>query len=460
MANSRKRRRNRHGVGQKHGKLYVTFTWRGVRCKEYVTADATPENRQRWETQLGLISAQIRADKFEYREWFPNGTKIPVFYPESVQRRPPTTVGEWMDQWHQGRSPFRPDGSVIEDADLRPTTWLHNLSALNRWIVPHLGPVRLAELRKAHCLDLEAALRAKVTSKTRLNVMGVLHKALADAVDRDLIAANPAPRLKMPRGWARHLKKHSKPLTAEEVRLFLTHTPARVEMRDGAYVDGETLRDLYYVWFHTGWRPNELMALQFDWVSPLRHVVEIRQGRSPRQGGLEAPPKTGQREVVCDYDPMIFEIFERRRRRSLETGHRQYVFTDSRGRPLSQEWLAKRVWKPTLRTIGVSERGQYNIKDTFITLALSAGEDPGWVAQVCGTSEQMIFRHYRNWMPQLDRGNGRRVAAVLNLGPEIGPKRGVRGPSVSKIKGLRGGGGGNRTPVRRRSTTASTCVGA
>jgi integrase len=77
----------------------------------------------------------------------------------------------------------------------------------------------------------------------------------------------------------------------------------------------------------------------------------------------------------------------------------EYVFTDQEGKPLSQEWLHKRVWLPTLRRCGVHARGQYNIRDTFITNALSAGEDPGWVAQVCGTSEQMIFRHYRRWMP-------------------------------------------------------------
>jgi len=35
-----------------------------------------------------------------------------------------------------------------------------------------------------------------------------------------------------------------------------------------------------------------------------------------------------------------------------------------------------------------SQRGQYCIRDTFITLSLSVGEDPGWVARVCGTSEQ------------------------------------------------------------------------
>jgi hypothetical protein len=52
-------------------------------------------------------------------------------------------------------------------------------------------------------------------------------------------------------------------------------------------------------------------------------------------------------------------------------------------------------------------RGQHNIRDTFISLALSAGEDPGWVAQLCGTSERMIFQHYRKFMANLRRQDGR-----------------------------------------------------
>lgn len=38
---------------------------------------------------------------------------------------------------------------------------------------------------------------------------------------------------------------------------------------------------------------------------------------------------------------------------------------------------------------------------------------PGWVADVCGTSEEMIWRHYRKWTPSQKRDHGRRVAAVL-----------------------------------------------
>ena len=95
--------------------------------------------------------------------------------------------------------------------------------------------------------------------------------------------------------------------------------------------------------------------------------------------------------------------------------------------------MASGCGTPTIRRIGLSARGQYNIRDTFISLALSAGEDPGWVAQVCGTSEQMIFQHYRHRMPSLRRGNGQRMVAALDLGPaspEIGPETG-NGPQIA-----------------------------
>src|SRR5262245_42075913 len=128
---------------------------------------------------------------------------------------------------------------------------------------------------------------------------------------------------------------------------------------------------------------------------------------------------------------------------------------------LSQDWLHKRVWLPTLRRCGLHARGQYNIRDTFITNALSAGEDPGWVAQVRGISEQMIFRHYRRWMPALSRTDGRRIAALF--GPPMPTRRPHRGhqdghrqatTTAKPLKSQRAdsGGGGNRPPVRRPGT--------
>jgi hypothetical protein len=65
-------------------------------------------------------------------------------------------------------------------------------------------------------------------------------------------------------------------------------------------------RDLYMVWFRTGWRPSEILAVRFDWLDVHRQTVMLRLGRIARWGGVEAPPKTGPREVDCRYDPEIF----------------------------------------------------------------------------------------------------------------------------------------------------------
>ena len=52
----------------------------------------------------------------------------------------------------------------------------------------------------------------------------------------------------------------------------------------------------------------------------------------------------------------------------------------------------------------------------------------GW-CKVCGTSEQMLFQHYRRWMPSQRRGDGRRLVEMLDLGPEIGPET-RNGPAI------------------------------
>ena len=432
------------GLQGKNGRLVLDFRWRGVRCREFTALGDTPENRRQCERLLRLIKAEIAAGTFDYRRHFPNGAKRRVFYPESPAAG---TVAEHLRRWHARRSPFRPDGSLIEGGEVvHPSTWEHDISVVERRLIPALGASRLPELSLAQCRDFRRSLQDEgLSEKTVTNIMGVLHKALADAVGEGLVAGNPVPRLSQRSRRLQTLHLHADPLTLEEVQTFLASVPS-------AY------RDLYTIWFRTGWRPSEMLALRFDWLDWTRETVVLRRGRIPRWGGVEASPKTGEREVDCRYDAAIFAAFARRRAAALATGQRDYVFADVHGTPLSQEWLHKRVWLPTLRRCGLRARGQYNTRHTFITHALSAGEDPGWVARVCGTSEQMIFRHYRRWMPSLARSDGRRIAALFGppapprrprFGHQDGHQRPPAAPKAANLLRKQSGGGGNRTPVRR-----------
>jgi len=55
---------------------------------------------------------------------------------------------------------------------------------------------------------------------------------------------------------------------------------------------------------------------------------------------------------------------------ALGTGHREYVFTDQAGKPLSQEWLQKRIWLPTLRRCGL-HAGAFEVKHLPTSLIAS-----------------------------------------------------------------------------------------
>ena len=378
-------------VRAKSGRLFFDFTWQEVRCKEYTGLADEPENRRRCQHTMRLVDAAIRRGDFDYQAFFPRGSRLHVFQPE-VRPDGLMTLQDYILRWHRLRSPFRSDGTVAKDADLHPSTWLHDESTIRRHLLPAFGPLSVREVDVARVKEFRRQLIASgLTGKSVTNIIGTLHKAMADASEEGLISSNPVLRIRSGRRRRAggRVRSQSDPLTPFEIGQFLAKVPS-------------IYRTLYDVWFRLGWRSSEMVALRFRNLDFARQIITVDTGRMPRFGGIEAEPKTGPREVDCAYDPQIFALLVKLRGARDASGPEDYVFTDPAGQPLSQEWLHKRIWLVTLERAGLRPRGQYNIRDTFISIALSAGEDPGWVARVCGTSEEMLFRHYRTWIPGLN----------------------------------------------------------
>lgn len=387
------------GVVNQRGYLVLAFRYRGRVCREYLGEKDTPELRREWERKFKLIKAQILNGTFDYAAWFPGSRRL-RWFAKAGSGTAPQTVGEYLDSWLKLRSPFRADGTLAPDADLHPTTWLHDKGTIERHLKPALGAIPLAELKASDIRELRAALQQKLKGKTVGNIIGLLRSALEDAVRDGDLPANPVPRSKRRRRGANRPVSHL-PFSPDEVWQILDALPARIELEDGTHVTGSTIHDLYTLWSLTGWRSSEITALRFSALDFAKEIASIIAGRSPRRGGLEARPKNDEREVHLAYAPILFEAFARRKREAMETGRREHVFTDSLGRPLNQEQLAKRVWNPTLRRLGLAHRGQYHLRHTAATNMLEAGERPGFVAHVLGTSEEMIWKHYKKWIPAM-----------------------------------------------------------
>ena len=74
-----------------------------------------------------------------------------------------------------------------------------------------------------------------------------------------------------------------------------------------------------------------------------------------------------------------------------------YVFTNRQGKPIDQAEFG-RAFQGVLRVLEIRPRSFYNTRHTFISLALTAGENIKAISEQCGTSIQMIEQHYGRYM--------------------------------------------------------------
>lgn len=413
------------------GALLVSFSYRGRRFREYLGVKDTVENRRRYAPLWKRLERDLQNGTFDYLEYFPDGRHAAQVRKERAGIRATQLLGEYLPQWLRERCPYRADGSVIAGPRcLRPSTWENERLIVTNRLIPVLGHHELSELTKPMlrtykrwlleqggrngapydkwvASDLRttdarpADTRLKpqpgvaLSPKTVNNVMGVLSKALADAVEDDLVERNVTPRL----DGGGDLRAPPDPFSIEEIHLILEQV-------------GPHWRSYYRVWFATGWRSSEMTGIRCEWLDWRHEAVELRLGWYPRWNA-EAAPKTGPRFVDCSYDRGIFEALREQKLASVRFGQPEYVFFDENGEPANQENLHDYVLTPALRRAGIRHRGSYNVRDTFISHALSNGESIAWVASVCGNSIAQIEKHYHRYMPNRRRDQGTHVADAI-----------------------------------------------
>src|SRR5206468_7841850 len=66
--------------------------------------------------------------------------------------------------------------------------------------------------------------------------------------------------------------------------------------------------------------------------------------------------------------------------------------------PVEEERFVDKHWNRALQATGIRPRGFYTTRHTFISAALTDGCNLKWLADYCGTSVEMIERHYGKWM--------------------------------------------------------------
>lgn len=378
------------------GLLRFRFRWKlpdGTphRFTETTSLQDTPENRAVLDRQADLIGAAIRADSFDYLKTFPRGTRALYFLTVDAEGQPPKsdtaslTIRAYHARWM----------ARIRGAGARPTRIRDSHVHFNRYVFDVLGDTRLDALTLNHLEDLRATLRNRgLGEKTIHNVIaGSLRAMFRDAriegEDEGFAVAFPFDRMT----WARRVVPGPDPFTAAERDKLLEYFRGkvwRVGRGFGGYVERPHFSYFAFVFtlFYTGMRPSEAVALRWGSLDWGTGSLRIERSRSL---GYEGAPKTSAAVRIVRLTPSNLEILRQLTPLRIEPG--TYMFTNTLGEPIEQRSFY-RLFCDAQRVLEIRLRDLYATKDTYVSLALTAGVNLTWLSEQTGVAEGTLRRHY------------------------------------------------------------------
>lgn len=361
--------------------LYIDFYCylpggRKTRCVESTGLTDTQKHRKHAQDKDRTIKFEQSAGTFNYLRHFPHGSKAKAFIKSNSKK----TLGALWKEW-------------IKTQDLADNTRVTWNAIFRTHINPELGKISAKALRPLDIQNFQFTLREKgLKAITINNIITTLSIFLNRLCINKEIAENPCKYVRTQRMSIPEIK----PFSPEEIRQILQNcrntSPA--------------WHDLIVFWSMTGLRNGELYALRWDRVDFINKVLDIRESIS--YSGRTKEPKTGPREVRLR--PEALEALRRQQRRS--EGQGPFVWRTDTGRQYRASTFSME-WKKQLLAAKIAHRPSYNMRHTYATLSLAAGDNPAFVARQLGHSNMtMTFQRYAKYIPNV---TGKEDGAPLSI---------------------------------------------
>ncbi|NHA14631.1 Arm DNA-binding domain-containing protein [Thioalkalivibrio sp. XN279] len=350
--------------------IEIDFMYRGMRCRERINLEPSKANLNHASLMRRRILDEIALGTFEYGAHFPDSPRA-----RSLARNPSSviTVGEALEAY-------------LEDnrTALAYSTWLDYRNSILNQLIPALGHLTLDELKRSHVREF---ISNKEASPKRLrNILIPLRAVLAELAEDEFIAVDPLA------GWQPRFPRRDREL--DEDASDVIDPFSLEEIRAIVSAAGPGCRHMLQFGFWTGLRISELIGLRWRDVEDER--VSIRMTRVRKR--LKDPKTTRSRRIITLLKPAADAL---REQASLTNRDGTWVFLNpDGGHWLTSDQLRKRAWKPTIEKAGVRYRYPYQMRHTFASMMLTAGENPAWVSTQMGHCDlAMIYKRYGRWIP-------------------------------------------------------------
>ena len=309
------------------------------------------------------------------------------------------TVGQWLDDWLKDY--MKPS--------LRPTTYANYETQIRVHIKPAIGKVKLLKLQTGHLQRLYNNKTAeKKSPKTVKNIHNVIHAALHQARQENLIINNPADAVKLPK----MNKKEMATLDSESMKKFLA-----IAAESKYYA-------AYLLALSTGLRRGELLALRWCDVDLKNRTITVKQSLARIKGGLifQEPKTPLSRRTISIPKVVAWELRKIMGKQSKvkqldeKVYHKEHdlVFCNEIGKPLDPPSFT-RAFQKDLKTAGLPKIRFHDLRHTFATLSLQEGVSPRAVQEILGHhSAAFTMTVYSHVTEQMKKEHSNKIDALIS----------------------------------------------
>ncbi|HAV1882144.1 TPA: DUF3596 domain-containing protein [Enterobacter hormaechei subsp. steigerwaltii] len=422
------------GVELHNGKIRITFTYRGIRCREVLRGwVVNSSNIKKAGNLRAVIVSEIQFGQFDYAARFPESKALKKF--SSTKR-----IGTFNDLCE-----FFIDTKALEVSEAT----LHSIVSVVNTLKRVVGEnTRLVDIQHADVLNYrKELLTGEVVNPSMPNrskkgrapstvnkQMAVLSEMLKLANRSQFILHAPyegVSRLKLS-------KADPDPLLLHEYHALIALLPRKWIL-------------IIIVSVHTGMRPGEVCALAWEDIDLKKG--EIHVSRSLTNKGLFVPPKTdaGIRTItllkpaldalkeqyeITGNSPRQQIIFHHRELGKTETQNLRFVFSPERCTSGKNRYFSKYSisygWKRGTKLSGIRERNPYQSRHTYACWTLMAGANPSFIASQMGHEDaRMVYEVYSKWIGDMNQDQ---VNMLNNQMPTAMPPRRPQGiGSIKKV---------------------------
>lgn len=406
-----------------------------IRSREGVQIDFMFEGRRYTETIPGrptigavfsaaatrrTVLTAIKDKRFDYAAHFPESRHVQRAQAATEQAERQQLINVLLDDFlRRYAKKFPARRSTLED----------HKKVIELYLRPRFGSLRANELTSDHIIDLRAGLRSgelsaegRGLSGNRISaVLAPLRAAMELAKERGLIVQSPfesAGPTEPKNNEVVALDEHGMPSFDEPVPLHSDPKVAKAAAAVDPFNDRERqaileamfgqVRNIFCFGFWAGLRTGELIALR--WCDVDFEGARICVRLSYSKGSF-----TMTKGKVFRFVPLLEPALLALRNQWAHTGAEgRFVFHNpATGRMWTSTERLRRRWKRALARAGVRYRPQYQVRHTYASARMSAGESALAVAAALGHRDVLLVSLiYARFVPPSSESPEERTARI------------------------------------------------